>query len=440
MLNCNLSFGPNITTVIFTIFSIALLLSPSLSLSTAPPSKAKKILLTFDGSLRNEEDFIALGRNLYKFPEYAERDDELSFLTNPLKIAIMAGADINVKRDISKRTMGVPDQIILYERGIGGRNDNEMIQNLNGFRGELKQQIDPMWKQLNEVYEKGDMLYIIGYSRGAAAARKFACELNERGISTKDGHTIQSPPVEFLGCFDTVSNQYHRNLPKTLWARIRRAPPPSNRIGEKGTVSPNIKKAVSLLSLDDNRMFAHFPRFPPIQMGDDDRVHEVWFAGEHGDIGGGYISRHAMHDYPLQYMIECMNNITNPLTFLPVDDLKPECLVLDKYPDNVVDKTLIYPDPKPDTHLHMQPFQLDKPSFRPIYVMRDDKYVPDEPAKIHVSVLHHMEAMKKKQDPWKYFINSNLKKNNFVVVGKLGVVLDAETKKMKELIEQDSQK
>ena len=61
---------------------------------------------------------------------------------------------------------------------------------------------------------------------------------------------------------------------------------PSTVLGEKNGQLPSIvKKAVHNLSLDDPRART----FSPVHMDStDERVHEVWFPGNHADVGGGF--------------------------------------------------------------------------------------------------------------------------------------------------------
>jgi hypothetical protein len=50
-----------------------------------------------------------------------------------------------------------------------------------------------------------------------------------------------------------------------------------------GTLPPCVNKALHLLALDEQRL-----AFRPTLMNQDGRVEEVWLAGAHADIGGGY--------------------------------------------------------------------------------------------------------------------------------------------------------
>merc|ERR1712086_284200 len=110
----------------------------------------------------------------------------------------------------------------------------------------------------------------------------------------KDGETVEGSDVEiaFMGCFDTVSMQVKSNKKNIVNDRRKKKLPSCTYIGEKnGKIASIVKQAVHNVVLDDNRMWTLGPRNPPILMGSEDRVNEVWFSGEHGDSGGTYYHR-----------------------------------------------------------------------------------------------------------------------------------------------------
>ena len=72
----------------------------------------------------------------------------------------------------------------------------------------MEKQIKPTKEKLEVVYEEGDQFYIIVFGRGKSSAWEFTSELFNDDLRTKDGKKIDQPPMEFLGCFDTVSMQF----------------------------------------------------------------------------------------------------------------------------------------------------------------------------------------------------------------------------------------
>eukprot|EP00531_Pseudo-nitzschia_arenysensis_P012329 CAMPEP_0116150372 /NCGR_PEP_ID=MMETSP0329-20121206/19504_1 /TAXON_ID=697910 /ORGANISM="Pseudo-nitzschia arenysensis, Strain B593" /LENGTH=394 /DNA_ID=CAMNT_0003646865 /DNA_START=67 /DNA_END=1248 /DNA_ORIENTATION=+ len=378
--------------------------------SSSSSSSPKKILLAFDGSLNNLRHWL---------PKHEPEIFVDKTITNILKLHFLAGGDIDNKRN------DVPGQICLYHRGCGGISSNGFVRLFNLARGNLKQQTVPMRKMLESVYEKGDKIYIIGFSRGASSARKIVTELQSDGLLTASGDKVEAPPIEFLGCFDTVSMQLSPrflrfNLKTHLLNRITR----SRILGEKGGALPSIvKKAVHLIALDDNRFRLGFS---PVYMDSaDDRVHEIWVAGEHGDCGGQYF-RKGMPDCSCKCMQEFLEEAG--ITFLSNEDIDTECLKLDDDPGIQIDKKFLDIAPDPCDKIHTLPLE----SYRPVATVTNEKIIPGGTVRIHVSVLQHMEAMEKLGTPYKF--NPGLNETELVVVGPLDKPLEAETKRFKELL------
>jgi len=381
---------------------------------------AKKILLAFDGTGDNARDY------------QPDKKNDKSF-TNVLSLHLLAGGYINGGLNESE----VEGQISLYERGIGAISNHKGTRLLRQVGGDLSRQTKPMRKKLEKVYEPGDKLYMIGFSRGSSAARKFAMELYQDGLMTKYGEKIEEPPIEFLGCFETVAMQVKKRAVWILRTMLRRSITPSTVLGETGKVAPNVKKAVHNVALDDNRQWSPLPCYPPVLMGAEERVHEAWFPGEHGDVGGSWYTK-GIPDCSCVYMKEWMESVG--LKFLQAVDIKEECL---KIPDNLdikitpADLTL-KPDPSDRIHLNEKcQVKTDSftPSYRPVHVLKNDKKVKGAIVNVHETVLLHMEAKKKEGIP--YPVNPNLKDANFVVVGSFGKVLDDKTKRLQALLQSD---
>jgi len=384
---------------------------------------AKNILIAFDGSGNN-------ARSL----EPSSKTDRC--FTNIVRLHLLAGGDIN-----GRKTDSIPGQISLYQRGMGGTTNSKILKRLRVIRGDLSRQTKPLRKQLKAVYEPGDKLFLIGFSRGAAAARKFAVELARSGLNTRKYGRVRTIPIEFLGCFDTVAIQYKKNFFENLQNRRNKLITKSTVFREKGQIAPNVRYAVHNVALDDNRQWGSFAtQFPPVLMGvDDKRVNEVWFPGIHGDIGGKFFER-GLNDNSCQYMKEWMEKLG--LKFLAAEEVDPECLVIDNYPDVRIttDSLCIVPKSTQPAKIHNDQEYQQKtkgvtPSYRPVITVSNDKILPGGLIRVHESVLHYMVAQKQQGTP--YAINPNLKGRNIVVVGPLGKVLNDETKQLVTLLERD---
>ncbi|SBT18940.1 hypothetical protein MGA5115_03101 [Marinomonas gallaica] len=109
---------------------------------------------------------------------------------------------------------------------------------------------------------------LIGFSRGAALARRFAALINAK-LDT---------PIVIEAIMDTVASIGLPNIDK--------AKRPNNEVVfEYGCTLPScVHKALHLVSLDEQRL-----AFRPTLINHDDRALEVWLSGVHSDIGGSYV-------------------------------------------------------------------------------------------------------------------------------------------------------
>ncbi|HXO68152.1 MAG TPA: DUF2235 domain-containing protein, partial [Bradyrhizobium sp.] len=91
-------------------------------------------------------------------------------------------------------------------------------------------------------------------------------------------------PIKFIGLFDTVEaygvplEEFRRAVDVAIW-------PISFR---NGILCENVETARHALSLDDERVTFHPLRFDMKNSEKPERIKEVWFAGVHADVGGGY--------------------------------------------------------------------------------------------------------------------------------------------------------
>ncbi len=221
------------------------------------------------------------------------------------------------------------EHLALYFRGIGNDDDNSMLGSFyyGAFGGSEKRIRDHAYVSVVEHYRKGDRISIFGFSRGSASARLLASDLKKEGIaksisihykreknkSTGNRELVYKKyskisalreaavPVWFLGIFDTVGAF---GIPIDLGFDFQKI-----NLFRDLTVPTNVKKVVHCVSIDENRK-----SFIPSLCNNASNVIEVWFAGVHADIGGGY--RHPQLEcIPLNYMIEKLNKTfsSNPI-------------------------------------------------------------------------------------------------------------------------------
>jgi uncharacterized protein (DUF2235 family) len=241
-------------------------------------------------------------------------------------------------------------QITYYDPGVGtmgdpsfktfiGRGINKALGGAFG-RGLMKNMIQA-YTFLMENYDDGDKVFIFGFSRGAYTARALAAfikdcglldsgaenllpyakdlflkkapESNEKGESGifhrrinrfRSTHgrllNLKSDPknpthktvpgyqlrIHFLGLFDTVKSYGWVKNPVVI---------------RNEDVNPSVLRVRHAISIDEKRVFfrqMHWNRSP----GQDCK--EVWFAGSHSDVGGGYAeAKSGLAKITLEWMV-----------------------------------------------------------------------------------------------------------------------------------------
>lgn len=229
-----------------------------------------------------------------------------------------------------------PDrQVVMYDDGVGSQQDTRMAAIAGAVGFGLRRNIIELYCFLCRNYEPGDRIYLFGFSRGAFTVRLLAALALKRGllkvrsmISDKDltalaeheykqyrkgydrallsciykkllygadDHDVakheDDPHIRFLGVWDTVDAY---GLPNDelaiLWDRLIF----QMRFNDQN-LNPKVRRAAQALSIDDERLTFHpllwnedrvTPEFDPTTSPSD--IRQVWFAGVHADVGGGY--------------------------------------------------------------------------------------------------------------------------------------------------------
>jgi hypothetical protein len=235
-------------------------------------------MICFDGTCnhprdaKQEREWFGLG------------DIEDNGITNVLKLHVLFGGDL-------ANTANTAKQHSLYYSGVGTYG-NRFQQVFNAAFSpdnlDVRRIIRTAGEDLKPLYRKedGDRIFIFGFSRGAAIARRFAAVIDKYIGAVPAGET----PIRFLGVFDTVASIGTPNLDDE-------EKPVSDVVFENDRVSPFVEEALHLVSVDENRL-----AFRPTLMNKEDRVTEIWFPGAHADVGGGFWFD-GLSDLALEYMI-----------------------------------------------------------------------------------------------------------------------------------------
>lgn len=211
----------------------------------------KKMIFCFDGTCNDPSDAGDFFSD--------------SSISNVLKLHALFGGSLNPLNVANPATKG---QHSFYYSGVGTRG-NWLQQKINSLiappYADMSDILDEAKNDLKK-YREGDEIYVFGFSRGAAIARIFAAK------------HLGNRKVKFLGVFDTVAAiRGSLDLNKGTF-------PSSGILFENGTLGRRIEKAVHLVAIDEKRLAFQ----PTLFNKDAKRVTEIWFAGVHSDIGGGY--------------------------------------------------------------------------------------------------------------------------------------------------------
>lgn len=219
-----------------------------------------------------------------------------------------------------------PDDLsIYYEPGVQfpdwraawavmtGKGINRQIRRAYGF--------------LASRYRPGDRIFLFGYSRGAYAVRSLAGMIDriglltarhavERNITLAYRHYETAPdsdaardfrraychaeaPIDAVGVFDTVKALGLR-LP-LIWRLSE-----TRHAFHNHQLGPSVQHGFHALAHDETRV-AYAPVLWDLPEEWSERVEQVWFRGNHGDIGGqlgGNLRARPLSNIPLVWMLE----------------------------------------------------------------------------------------------------------------------------------------
>lgn len=241
-----------------------------------------------------------------------EVDGELC-VTNVLKIACR----------LKKRTDAGAPQIVYYDQGVGTGNFVDRVQ--GGATGEgLEANINDSYRFLLANYVPGDSIYIFGFSRGAYTARSIAgmvrrCGILRRenlkkypktkalyrsGVKADDAQAVNfrkefaiepDTPIHCIGVWDTVGAL---GIPLRAFASANQ-----KKFQFLDTsLSRTVRFAFHALAVDEHRG-PFKPTLWDSQPDPGQVVQQVWFAGAHSDVGGGYPD-HRLSDIALVWMMQ----------------------------------------------------------------------------------------------------------------------------------------
>ncbi len=293
-------------------------------------------------------------------PHNVKKTDDQS-ISNILKLHLLINDDFKKNKDNT-----FENQKSFYYSGVGTRGGavKRRFEELFATEEEIQNILDDAKKDLDKFYTEGCKVYVFGFSRGAAIARIFAAKIKE--------YNKNVDAVEFLGVFDTVVDfgifdTVVDSIDFKGWIDLNK-----NALPTGETLSNHIKFALHLVSLDETRV-----PFQPTLFNQDPRICEIWFPGNHSDIGGGYWWD-GLSDITLQFMCD---KIEKHLEISRPEDLDYS-KIAHEYDVNIdLDVVKILP---------LCEGKLHKEDMPPIYYercVRSDK--SDESLNDGIPIIHH---------------------------------------------------
>jgi uncharacterized protein (DUF2235 family) len=239
-----------------------------------------------------------------------------------------------------------PRQFAFYDDGVGTSSFRPLTLLGGAFGFGLARNIREIYAFLCRTYRPGDHIYAFGFSRGAFTIRTVVALIMQQGIVKHDGneanlqrkvrsayrefrrelHKGNQFLIHFRPLRDLTIKVWHRLTGVTRAMDYRRAdneglePGPSpvrvKFVGVWDTVdayglpieeltraidrfilplnmanadlNPRVDRARHALALDEQRQTFHPRLWNEHGEKDENRIRQVWFAGVHSDVGGGY--------------------------------------------------------------------------------------------------------------------------------------------------------
>jgi uncharacterized protein (DUF2235 family) len=266
-------------------------------------------------------------------------------------------------RTLRKTDKAGPLQLIYYDPGIGTlalpdpwtRFRQDAINALSLATGYgLNDLVLAAYRFLITHYEEGDDIYLFGFSRGAYTVRVLAALLHRIGVlspqqqnladaalnayqrspeiiyptsTAVDGSSVimfgserrddrasqfsrivsvRWPTIRFLGVWDTVASiivpRQSSGLPSVQELPHTRRNP-SVQVFRQAIALDEFRRMFRLHSWDEGQVHMH-NRFSATNNAFPQDSKQVWFAGCHGDVGGGYPEASSfLSKFPLLWMI-----------------------------------------------------------------------------------------------------------------------------------------
>lgn len=215
----------------------------------------------------------------------------------------------NVVRLSSCLVRHTADQVVYYDPGVGTIAAERWITRLGraysklmggAFGAGIDRNVTEAYSFIADHWKDDDRIFLFGFSRGAYAVRALAAAIHYFGLLQRHNDNLhpyiremflarengkpdfelyrrfkatfaRAVSVHFVGCWDTVASVGWVAKPVMLPSTAK---------------NPSIAHIRHAVSIDEQRKWFRPNLFTKARLDQD--LKEVWFAGVHADVGGGY--------------------------------------------------------------------------------------------------------------------------------------------------------
>lgn len=237
------------------------------------------------------------------------------------------------------------DQFVYYDPGVGTLGQRKtwgrISQAVKGVLGlatgyGLDDDVLGAYRFLSKNYSDGDRIFLFGFSRGAYSVRVLAGFIHLLGLlrpdqlnyvgyafsaykrAAMDGEDLsvawhfkrvvggRSVPIKFVGVWDTVASVIVPRSDRLYFPSLETLPytlqNPSVEFFRQAIAIDEFRRMFRLFRWKDDQEFKPNPFSSSITS---QNCRQVWFAGCHSDVGGGYPENESgLSKYPLRWMIQ----------------------------------------------------------------------------------------------------------------------------------------
>jgi uncharacterized protein (DUF2235 family) len=301
------------------------------------------------------------------------------------------GHDTNVYKLFRMLENRTDRQVVFYDRGLG---TGWRRLTGNAFGRGISQNILECYEFIFDQFQAKDSIYLFGFSRGAYTVRSLSGFLHLFGVLPKSRpelikqawkiyrirnsarrqrkasafigrHHNTWATVTFLGVWDTVGAL---GFPYKRVAAVLDRMPWFRHKFHNAVLSDSVTFGCHALAIDDERLTFH----PTFWGEPHPRIEQVWFAGMHSDVGGGYAETQ-LADLALQWMVR--HAVAHGLRLYPKHEVSG--------------------DPNPGGVMHDS-----RDGLQGLYRRRERSWPFDLAPKVHASVMERAQASHSGYTPW----------------------------------------